>query len=207
MAVHAGTMNIIFNGTVIGIGGPEGVGKNTVASLVAEMLRASGYGAQVDYIAFPIYSIASALTGLSIAQLQNRAVKEVPFTGGTVPYGVRNWTPRKLLRYIGTEFIRDTFDEDLCLEQVIKRNLHFLSGSRNVLVINDVRFVNEARACKAVFELVRDGCEYGGQHASDKSLFDVYDGTFTHHLVSNNDKDRPETAAEYIHDRIINNLL
>lgn len=154
---------------IVGLAGPQQVGKDTVAGLLVDSFRNSHTWAAADYLARPLYETVSSLTGLSVAQLQDRRTKETPFVGPGAPRGLSDWTPRRMLEFIGTEVVRTHFGGDLWVNRLLERNRELLA-SGGVLFISDVRFLDEARICDVVIELERDGITYPNTHASSKRL-------------------------------------
>lgn len=112
---------------IIGLCGAAGAGKDTAASRLV-----SAHGFVRHSFAAPLYEAVSAVTGLSVAELQDRSRKEVPI----------EWigqSPRALLQSLGTDWGRNMVGENLWVDAAIRR----ISGDT---VITDVRFDNEAQA-------------------------------------------------------------
>ena len=129
---------------LIGLCGAAGCGKGSVASILE---RRRGFS--VLSFADPLYEAVSAITGLSVSDLQDREIKEKPlsFVGKS---------PRYLLQTLGTEWGRNMISPTLWIDACMRR----AAGVVNA-VIADVRFDNEARAIKdaggRVFLIVRPG--------------------------------------------------
>lgn len=149
---------------IIGICGRAGAGKGTVASAIA--MR--GY-ATVSF-ADPIYDAVSAITGLSVAELQDRSRKEQPI----------EWlgaSPRRLLQTLGTEWGRQVIRHDIWIRATMQR---MLPGGD--YCIPDVRFDNEAAAIReaggVVWRVVRPGFDVldaqAATHASEAGISDRY---------------------------------
>ena len=120
---------------LIGLCGPAGAGKNTVA----EFLSDSDGGSLVQMaFADPLYECLSAITGLPVARLKDRDVKEA-----TIPWLGKS--PRQMLQTLGTEWGRGTIHPEIWIRITMERAKPEMAGGRGV-VITDVRFDNEAQA-------------------------------------------------------------
>jgi hypothetical protein len=120
---------------LIGLCGPAGAGKNTVA----ELLTGSDGGSLVQMaFADSLYECVSTITGLTVETLKDRDVKEtvIPWLGKS---------PRQMLQTLGTEWGRGTIHPEIWIRITMERAKPELAGGRGV-VITDVRFDNEAQA-------------------------------------------------------------
>jgi hypothetical protein len=119
---------------LIGLCGAAGAGKNTVAELLTD-----SNGAPFAQIAFadPLYECVSTITGLPVARLKDREVKEtvIPWLGKS---------PRQMLQTLGTEWGRGAVHPEIWIRIAMERAAQHLSF--NGVVITDVRFDNEAQA-------------------------------------------------------------
>jgi hypothetical protein len=124
-----------MNAKLIGLCGPAGAGKNTVAEFLADSEQCSFH--QLAF-ADPIYECISIITGISVSGLQRRDVKEavIPWLGQS---------PRQMLQTLGTEWGRDTVHQEIWVRKAIQQAIPHLAVGRSV-VITDVRFNNEAKA-------------------------------------------------------------
>jgi hypothetical protein len=115
---------------LIGLCGPAGAGKNTVAEFLTDFRQIA--------FADPLYQCVSTITGLPVSQLQDRAVKEavIPWLGKS---------PRQMLQTLGTEWGRGSVHEEIWIRIALERAKPELAAGRSV-VITDVRFDNEAQA-------------------------------------------------------------
>jgi len=151
---------------LIGLCGPAGAGKNTVAELLAD-----GLFRQVAF-ADPLYQCISTITGLPVSQLQDRAVKEavIPWLGKS---------PRQMLQSLGTEWGRDLIHQEIWIRITLERMQDDLAAGRGV-VITDVRFDNEAAAIVAaggeVWKVTRPGwrclSDDAATHSSEDGVSD-----------------------------------
>ena len=120
---------------LIGLCGPAGAGKNTVAELLTD-----SDGCTLVQMAFadPLYECVSTITGLPVACLKDRDVKEtvIPWLGKS---------PRQMLQTLGTEWGRGTVHTEIWVRITMERAKPELVVGRGV-VITDVRFDNEAQA-------------------------------------------------------------
>lgn len=147
---------------IIGLCGLAGCGKNAVAEILARR-----QGAEVIAFAGPIYEAVAAITGLSIAELQDRERKEIP-----LPWLGKS--PRELLQTLGTEWGRESVHPEIWVRTAMRR----ASASR-LAVITDCRFTNEAQAIRQaggrVWQVRRRASGLGGQtgrHASEAGIPD-----------------------------------
>jgi hypothetical protein len=159
---------------IIGLCGTAGAGKNTVA----ERLCLEHKFVPVAF-ADPLYAAVSAITGLSVEQLQDRSRKENTL-------GWISCSPRKLLQTLGTEWGRNMIHEEIWVMATMQK----IESSPGVnFCITDVRFANEAAAIKArggvVWRVVRPG-------------FGVLDGETASH---ESERGIPD---EYVDDEIVN---
>jgi hypothetical protein len=111
---------------LIGLCGPAGAGKNTVADFLTECTQLA--------FADPLYECVSTITGLPVSCLKDRDVKEavIPRLGKS---------PRQLLQTLGTEWGRGTVHPEIWIRIAMER-----AGRHENVVITDVRFDNEAQA-------------------------------------------------------------
>jgi len=116
---------------IIGVCGAAGAGKGSVAKI----LESRGF-ATLSF-ADPLYAAVSAITGLSVAELQDRRLKEEPI-------GWIGSSPRRLLQTLGTDWGRNMIHEEIWVMATMQR---VLAGGD--YCISDVRFVNEAAAIRA----------------------------------------------------------
>jgi hypothetical protein len=168
---------------IIGIHGPKGVGKDTLADV---FVREFGYK-KIGF-ADALYEEVAEAFGVSITFLRNRETKESPshrlvlyrcldpdFVAGMRaihgPSGLLREprSPRWLLEQWGTEY-RRVQAEDYWVDKMWEK----LGNCTAPAVIPDVRFPNEIGLINdyrgLLIRLARDGFEFGGEHESDSEL-------------------------------------
>lgn len=149
---------------IIGICGAAGAGKGSVASI----LESRGF-ATLSF-ADPLYEAASAITGLTVAELQDRSRKENTL-------GWISCSPRRLLQTLGTDWGRNMIHQEIWVMATMQR---MLAGGD--YCIPDVRFVNEAAAIRArggvVWRVERPGHSLlagaAAAHESERGIPDEY---------------------------------
>ena len=126
---------------LIGVTGFIGSGKDTVANMFVER------GCAHDSFASPLKDVCSSIFGWDRSMLEgdtveSREYRETPDMFWTKKLGVPNFTPRLALQLIGTEVLRNTFDQDIWLNSLEYR---IRKQTKNVscTVISDARFRNE----------------------------------------------------------------
>lgn len=123
---------------IIGIHGRAGSGKDTVADYLVQH-----YGFRKDSLAAPLKRCVQDIFGISDAVMNDRGLREAALADWP------DWTPRRLLQFVGTELFRDQIDPDIWVKSLCKRLLARPTGVD--WVIPDVRFVNEDRVLRRVF--------------------------------------------------------
>ena len=113
---------------LIGITGTAGVGKSTLAEHFKKFKNF-----EVLSYAGPLKEALCALTGLPMEHFTVTEKKEVPLEFGK--------SPRELMQLMGSEFVRNTVDENFWIWRM--KNQINERESKDI-IIDDIRFPNEA---------------------------------------------------------------
>lgn len=164
---------------IIGLCGAAGSGKNAAAQYLCRKYRAVQFA-----FADPLYAAISAITGLSVADLQDRRRKEAEL----------DWlpaSPRRLLQTIGTEWGRETIHPEIWVMATLRR---IDASEAGVAVITDVRFDNEAEAIRRrggyVWRIVRPGAGLAGEAAAHSSEQGIPDHLVDDEVLNDGDLTR-----------------
>lgn len=157
---------------LIGLSGAAGAGKNTVAEFLTD---ADGCSFLQLAFADPLYECISTITGLPVARLKDRDVKEavVPWLGKS---------PRQLLQTLGTEWGRGTVHPEIWIRIAMERAGRHLAF--NGVVVTDVRFDNEAQAIIAAGGEVWRVTRPGWRCLSDDSAQHPSEAGVSEHLIA-----------------------
>ena len=126
---------------IIGICGFIGSGKDTVANMFVER------GCVQDSFAAPLKDVCASVFGWQREMLEgdtveSRDFRETPDVFWTRKLGVPNFTPRLALQLLGTEVLRNHFNENIWLNSLEYRIRKQLTDAP-CTVISDARFRNE----------------------------------------------------------------
>lgn len=142
---------------LIGIAGPAGGGKDTVAAHLAKVLHAD-----VDRFAATLYRMAKVIDPMIYPSMDHDS-KEKPLLGNP-DYPTR----REFLQRLGTEFGRELIHPDLWVDSTLKR------VAAGPTILADVRFENEAESIRKagglVIHLNPEWVDYQNRHPSDRAL-------------------------------------
>ena len=114
---------------IIGIAGPIGSGKSTVAKEIAKQLGSNNLFAFAD----PIKDVVVLLSSCDRAALDEQPIKSELFPDSDVTY-------RYVMQTFATDWARNMIDADIWLNHM-KRRVQCAKGD---VIIQDVRFENEA---------------------------------------------------------------
>lgn len=151
--------------TLIGLTGPNGAGKDTVAQTLSTMLQTTGCRTAVLAFADALYEEVSAAFFLNPLHLKDRATKEHPLQQLSLTYcgdqqfaqvvqqqtGCTAYTPhspRQILQWWGTEYRRAQQPDYWVQRLLAKVQQHREAGVQHIIV-TDVRFADEAAAIRA----------------------------------------------------------
>jgi hypothetical protein len=153
---------------LIAIHGAAGAGKGEIATRLVVK-----HGFVERAFADPLYQAVSAITGMPVAWLKDRANKEtvIPWLGKS---------PRQLLQLLGEEFGRQMLGRDVWIKRLIRE----VEGLQSPVVVSDLRYDNEAEAIIAaggvVWKVVRPGsgclADDTAKHSSERGI--------SRHLIS-----------------------
>lgn len=154
---------------IIGISGYAGAGKDTAADGLACLP-----GWQKESLAAPLKKMALAinpfvkircLLGLSnVASVTLQSLYET--CGHDWEKMKKHDDVRGYLQRLGTEGVRENLGENVWIDNLLKRYDN-LPDEINHIVVPDVRFINEAKACDMVIWVSRPGVGPVNGHASD----------------------------------------
>lgn len=148
---------------VLGITGKARVGKDTFADVLVNR-----HGFRKISFADPIRSMVSEMTGIPVQDLIDGPLKEqiVPWIGQS---------PRQLMQSLGTDWARNTIDQNIWLNHAKRRIAKMAEDPRiKGIVFADIRFDNEAFLIKElggnVLHVYRPGVSSVNDHASEAGL-------------------------------------
>lgn len=117
---------------IVGLAGYARSGKDTAAAFLVDL-----YGFQRLAFADPLKSAARIIFSLTDEQLFGEAKETIdPYWGST---------PRRILQRLGTECLRDGFDQNVWVKALFRK---IADAPHEHYVIPDVRFPNEAAEVK-----------------------------------------------------------
>ena len=133
---------------IIGITGFIGSGKDTVANMFVER------GCVHDSFAAPLKDVCSSIFGWERSMLEgdtveSREYRETPDMFWTKKLGIPNFTPRLALQLIGTDVMRNHFNENIWISSLEYR-VKKLHHQNECVVISDCRFQNEVNIIQAM---------------------------------------------------------
>jgi hypothetical protein len=147
---------------LIGLCGAKGVGKSTYASFIAGQ---NGH----------VYSFATPLKTMLMSVFPDEYIlkqKELP-----IPNYPKHVTGRYLLQTLGTDWARKLITEDIWMLMLRERLVKDMNNKTSPMVIDDLRFPNEATMVRElggeVWRVNRRGFKPSNDnHASDAGISD-----------------------------------
>lgn len=147
---------------IVAFNGPPQCGKDTLASLVADVLdeEGSAVSVQLESLSYPIRKIAYAMTGSEDLGLEGPDYEEFKTTHH-FPYGV---TGRQLMIDISERFLKPVYGEFVFPRLLMKR------AEANLVLVRDAGFQAEVnylshrlyRGCLHVVQVTREGYTFQG---------------------------------------------
>jgi hypothetical protein len=181
-------------GKVIVISGKKRVGKDTVASILEEIISVKGKNHCRLALAGRIKRMLAELTGNGTDYLDDN--KEAPLFNN-------NLTPRDMYRKIG-DLIRDNLGQNYLVDQVIS-NCNKLSLYYDYILITDMRYLHEYEELKKInpiFIRVKKNIE-GDTHSSEVDLDNLADSNFDYVIENKgNVKELEEKLRTLFHGKL-----
>ena len=133
---------------IIGLVGFIGSGKDTVAKILTQN------GCVQDSFASPLKELCASVFGWPLDMLQgdtveSRDFRETPDIFWSRKLGIDHFTPRLALQLLGTEVMRDHFNQDIWINSLEYR-LRMKNADYPCVVISDARFQNELSLIKSM---------------------------------------------------------
>jgi hypothetical protein len=162
---------------ILGLAGPARSGKDTVASIVAEIIEGEGHSVKRDAFANRLKISAAHALGFKFDTIdeyrdwsdhikENCRVNVVDLAGT-----YKSVSGREYLQFYGTEAHRNVFSTDFWVDALLSNPVE-----EQLLVVTDVRFPNEAEAIiesgGEVWRVNREGSGVPGSHVSETPLPD-----------------------------------
>ena len=165
---------------IVGLVGFIGSGKNTVAQCFKEK------GFRFDSFASPLKDSASSVFGWPREMLegdtdQSRAFRETPDQWWSNKLGIKDFTPRFALQYLGTEIFRDSFNDNIWLSSLENR---YMGNNRQKTIVSDCRFKNEIGLIRTMGGTVIRVMRGGKPHWYDLAVQASEGDTFSMHTLA-----------------------
>lgn len=122
---------------VIGITGKAGHGKDTVGGILC-----NDHGFWSMHYSEPIKRACAELFDVPLERFYDPEAKEVADPGWN------DWSPRKMMQWLGTDAVRRDVDADFFVKHMRRR---IAARPGQDIVVTDVRFDNEARMLRDAF--------------------------------------------------------
>ncbi len=147
---------------IIGLTGKKGCGKSSAAISMRDY-----HGYTIASFAEPLKRTMEAF-GVPRENMETPGLKEekLPEFG--------NHSARKIMQLFGTEFARNLISENIWINKMRAHIKNLLEGGSENIVIDDVRFNNEADSITqlggVIFEVVRPDVFHGDDHLSERGV-------------------------------------
>ncbi len=158
---------------LIGIAAPKGSGKTTFAEFIKKNLE-DNYQKRVKILPFasPLKRMCWLLFGGSEKNWYgSEADKTVVLPYWKDRLGETYSTPRRILQTVGTDICREYIHKEFWV-MAFNRMLTDWIGSCDIVLVDDVRFANEADYLRQVngqiIHLTRDNKQWSKEHASEE---------------------------------------
>lgn len=177
--------------------GQKGVGKDTFAGILREMMVSRGHSACTVALADVFKGILARGFGVPLSMFYDQNIKELdsPYLLGT--------SPRRLLQYFGTDMM-----QTLCGKEVWCNYVDCQTYTADTVIITDVRFEHEfkffeARGAIFIFIDRLNRCVPQDSHVSESGLMHLYDSD-THFRISNDSTiDDLISQVEEIYEKVV----
>lgn len=185
---------------IIALSGKSRVGKDTTAVILKDLL-----GEDCQCIAYADYlkEIIMNCFGLSLEEvygsLKEECIEGLPIRTRSGNIISHNWTPRKLLQYLGTDIFR-TIDPDCWLNVVKNKVLREKQFSNYIITDsrfpNEISWVLEAGGIHIRIDRANKDFVGGADHVSENSLPEFIEGPNS--FLIHNDKDLTYLSNELV---------
>lgn len=172
---------------VLGFAGLKFVGKTTAAKAIQSMYNEH---VEVHSFATPLKDLCKELFGLTHKQMTD------PITKETVDPRW-NLTPRQIMQNVGKMF-RDTFGKDFWVN---KMYFNLIQSRAKIILIDDVRYENEAKICDHLVCIYRESSTLQDPHESENPPYHLAD----HILI--NDNGSASEFARYVRGSVATRIV
>lgn len=124
---------------ILAFGHKSQTGKNYSANYLAKFLREKGYVVRECAFADKLYEACQIVFG--VYGFKSKSYYEDHPTQKAIPLPVINKSPRQILVEFGTNAVREQVYDHVWIDNTLEDN-----GRRDILLITDLRFPNEAKA-------------------------------------------------------------
>ena len=182
---------------LLGLYGNKGVGKDTIGYILRQE-----HSFHVFSFAKHLYDCVSKLFHVRVEVLQARETKEANMPA---LYGR---SPREVLKYFGTDFVRDFISHNFWIDEVAKRISDTCRSSRVGIkaVITDVAMLNEIKYVLDnggyILYIERPGCEEFRVREAEAGIAETYLMTLLMEENSHVLRVQNDSSIEYLAERI-----